>query len=339
MVKILALSALLLSLAAGTIIDYEAIIEQSSDPVDYKDQCPRFICNDAEEEKQSESRYLSQQVYCFKADFANPLNVYIKNCAEESGEYCSGSLNRCVADPYRQIADRLNGNQCVKNNECRSNFCSEGVCQKDLAEFEAQEGSQCESHEDCNPNFHCSQSGCRPQKEVGDECSNDFMCVNSAGCLLGKCARFGSLEDNNESDNELICKSGYVDPSTRECKPSPVIIDKEGPEYQCSSVQDSCAYLSDGKTFSLPCKCGLSPEGATFCPTIYNPDYTQLLAVVSENPCHTLDRFNIYECLMLNTFIKEDDNLNAFIVAKYEREQNQNIRSNSECIKSHSKVS
>ena len=70
-----------------------------------------------------------------------------------------------------------------------------------------------------------------PRVEVGGQCLDDFTCVNSAGCLLGKCARYGSLEDGNESDNELICKSGYVDATTRKCKPSPVIIDKVGPDY------------------------------------------------------------------------------------------------------------
>ena len=125
---------------------------------------------------------------------------------------------------------------------------------------------------------------------------------------------------------------------------TPIITDKAAPDYQCSSVQDSCTYETEGTTFSLPCKCGLTPDGHTFCPTIYTEGYTELLAEVARRigqaSCHTLDRFDVYKCLMLH--VKTDDDvalLDKFIIAKYEREQNQNIRKNSDCIKSHSKVS
>lgn len=45
------------------------------------------MCNDVVTEKESVSRYLSEQVYCFKSDFADPLSVYVKNCDAEEEKY------------------------------------------------------------------------------------------------------------------------------------------------------------------------------------------------------------------------------------------------------------
>ena len=73
---------------------------KSADPQDYFDQCPKFICTDNKDqlqaEKESFSRYLSEQVFCFKSDFAEPLNVYLKDCNSNYGDregakmYCHG---------------------------------------------------------------------------------------------------------------------------------------------------------------------------------------------------------------------------------------------------------
>ena len=52
----------------------------------------------------------------------------------------------------------------------------------------------------------------------------------------------------------------------------------------------------------------MNEMGSAFCPVIYNPDYTQTLADLSQqlsaktrvHECHTVERHNIYECLLLN---------------------------------------
>ena len=92
--------------------------------------------------------------------------------------------------------------------------------------------------------------------------------------------------------------------------PSPTIKNKNGPDYKCDSPIDTCLYESvfaNGEVheFSLSCKCGLTPTGAAFCPKVYKQDYTNLmqetlqrLSITGE--CHTLHRFDIYECLMMN---------------------------------------
>ena len=130
MVKKLILSGLvgLLTPATSAPIEADALLGQSSDPSDYRDRCPTFRCNDLEAESRSESRYLSQQVYCFKSDFAEPLAVLLKDCQGEGGMYCSGSLNRCMADPYQKLARRLPGSRCEFPSECLSRFCQDHVC-------------------------------------------------------------------------------------------------------------------------------------------------------------------------------------------------------------------
>ena len=51
--------------------------------------------------------------------------------------------------------------------------------------------------------------------------------------------------------------------------------------------------------FNLSCKCGLSPNGKSFCPTTFKKQYTKDLAKITETMgagCHTVDRFDLYKC-------------------------------------------
>jgi len=127
-------------------------LEHSDQTQLYKDLCPKFSCNDKEEERKSFSRYLSDQVYCFKSDFADPLSVYLKDCeqfAKEAGKqydvfgqpfrkdsdrklFCHGQLNRCMADPYVKFSERLLGSKCNASYQCLSGYCSaEGLCERE----------------------------------------------------------------------------------------------------------------------------------------------------------------------------------------------------------------
>ena len=97
---------------------------------------------------------------------------------------------------------------------------------------------------------------------------------------------YGSLDDYEPTDNELICKSGYMasqkDIGDTVCMPTPTIKNKTGPDYKCDSPIDTCLYESvfaNGEVheFSLSCKCGLTPTGSAFCPKVYKQDYTNLM--------------------------------------------------------------
>ena len=150
-------------------------------------------------------------------------------------------------------------------------------------------------------------------------CHSDFDCQNTLACSNGQCTPYGSIDTFESSTNPLACKSGFVSEILDEdsletlqlCLPTPEIISHEGPEYLCASPSDSCTYLShleDGHPleFTHPCQCGLTPDALAFCPVVYDSYYTQLVAQVTVqssqkfHECHTLDRLNIYECLILN---------------------------------------
>lgn len=191
---------------------------------------------------------------------------------------------------------------------------------------------------------------CLPVKDLSETCLRDEECSNSMACTSGKCQLYGSLEDYEVSDNNLACKSGFINQGTSKpsvCVPSPQIIDKNGPDYQCASATDTCKYQVSGSspfTFETPCACGLNPTGASFCPHVYTSSYTTLLRRVTEklaSHCHTTDRVNIYECLTSTNVTDENDKqlLNEFIVEHFEREANNQVRQNDHCMRSHSQVS
>jgi hypothetical protein len=127
-------------------------------------------------------------------------------------------------------------------------------------------------------------------------CTRDEECVNSMACTNNQCLSYGSLEDFMESDNSLACKSGFIkevtvsDSETKSvCVPAPRIINKQGPDFKCSSPQDTCLYEVSSSTssvpsftFETPCACGLTPTGASFCPNVYTQTYTTLMRRVIE---------------------------------------------------------
>ena len=75
--------------------------------------------------------------------------------------------------------------------------------------------------------------------------------------------------------------------------------------------------------------------GNAFCPVVYNPDYTQTLASLSQqlssksgvHECHTLERHSIYECLLLNVESRvELQLLDRYITQHFEQTRNHDIR-------------
>lgn len=83
--SIVILAALLQQCARA--LQSERSLHLTDKPELYKDECPKFMCNDVVTEKESVSRYLSEQVFCYKSDFADPLSVHIKDCNAEEAKY------------------------------------------------------------------------------------------------------------------------------------------------------------------------------------------------------------------------------------------------------------
>ena len=55
---------------------------------------------------------------------------------------------------------------------------------------------------------------CLPVKTLNETCFRDEECPNSMACTSGKCQLYGSLEDYEVSDNNLACKSGFINQGT-----------------------------------------------------------------------------------------------------------------------------
>lgn len=137
--------------------------------------------------------------------------------------------------------------------------------------------------------------------------------------------RYGSLGEYERSNKADACESGYIGlyEGKEVCLPTPRIVsDQSGPDYKCSSVKDSCVYetlLPDGEPLQVshPCQCGLTEQASSFCPYVYSPDYTStlnhvtstLLTTSKPHPCHTTERHNIYECLILNVASLDELNM------------------------------
>ena len=98
----------------------------------------------------------------------------------------------------------------------------------------------------------------------------------------------------------------------------------------------------------MQCACGLTEIGSAYCPRVYHKTYTETLNEVatkigdkkSIHKCHTLDRLNIYECLILNVAsIEELELLDRYITLVFEYEKSNEIRDNAPCVTKHSRVS
>ena len=150
------------------------------------------------------------------------------------------------------------------------------------------------------------------------------------------CMDYGSINDFELATNRMVCKSGAVaklDQGTV-CIPSPKIVNKAAPTYKCSSPSETCLYESDlgenaSHQFELPCRCGLSPTGSSYCGVTFDSDYTSIVAETLKRlagKCHTLERFDIYECLLRNVETEEDAMLlDRYIKLRYETDHHAEI--------------
>ena len=56
--------------------------------------------------------------------------------------------------------------------------------------------------------------------------------------------------------------------------------------------------------------------------------------------CHTIERHDLYECLILNVAVKEElELLEQYIVLSFEQTKNNEVRQNPPCMKMHGRVS
>ena len=132
---------------------------------------------------------------------------------EERKLFCHQELNRCVADPFFQVTQKLAGHTCINNYECRS-----GECVPDLNDPEGRTycrgtpvNGACSDDADCEIGTYCDQDTCQSQKAAKTPCSRDAECKNNLACANGHCIRYGGIFNGQKGDNALACQGGRSD--------------------------------------------------------------------------------------------------------------------------------
>ena len=200
----------------------------------------------------------------------------------------------------------LPGDACGGNNVCSGagDQCQSGFCKGQQA------GTQCGDQPDCDVGLMCVNMNpgivndtCQAQVQVGGNCGlpiTDDNCVNNAVCINGKCVQMfskgiGAIVSVDYA--AFACSTGFFKsyPPTGEavCLPPPV--SPNVPQPQTCTPGSVC--LSSDGAWSVPCECGLNPQGLAFCPPFpgddiyqtyfnYMVQYTQSASV---NNCHFLN--------------------------------------------------
>ena len=174
---------------------------------------------------------------------------------------CHQELNRCMADPWMQVSDKLPGHTCLNNYECRSQKCANTnglyLCQGSVA------NETCSADEDCSPGLYCSKSRgiCRTQLGEGKKCTRDFDCQNNLACANKVCIKYGKNFNGQDSDNPPSCMGGHAEKIYQmegkylppKCFKAPMLVEnfetnEPRTNMTCESIDSHCHYLSTSPT-------------------------------------------------------------------------------------------
>ena len=205
---------------------------------------------------------------------------YLQLCNDKATPYCipldqPNNNSTCQPSPPNPIAYAWPGEACKQNADCAYGTCQQGQC------FSLTQGKTCALNDQCNPGLYCgNQNQCVPLVALNQSCTEDYQCVNNAGCNFnsttgkGVCTEYLSIDSYEPvgpclNNSNMLCGSGtcgYY--SARE-------------EYVCipelpSYAQPPLKCTNDGDCFSIPdfptgtvltseCTCSYNPWGMSFC--------------------------------------------------------------------------
>lgn len=170
----------------------------------------------------------------FKSETSCPRKK--KECADDKAAYChiygtegTGTLSEfseyfrtCPKNENCKIPLASKVGQCLKNmfllsenqtcsvsSECRSGVCKESKC------IYVADGEICDFDSNCGRESFCENQKCVPLKKEGEDCIFDKECQVGFACgktngNKEKCTKMFSLEPGDQSNNELLCKDGYI---------------------------------------------------------------------------------------------------------------------------------
>ncbi|CAG9327172.1 unnamed protein product [Blepharisma stoltei] len=228
--------------------------------------CPSYSC------KTQAYSFQPQQCIYYQSN-----HYYLNPCQSKVVPFCQPTLGlsniTCVNTPKPQlIGISLPGEMCTNDLSCDSGVCDNGICNS------LNYLGNCTIHDECNPGLYCSAGMCIFQLQVGQQgCTSDYMCINSAGCLLntngvGVCKPYYSIAAGTQipsctNNVNLLCSSGLCGTKAGVAYCAQSVASSTALPMACQTNADcvSKADSSLGITFNSVCQCSYSPKGTAYC--------------------------------------------------------------------------
>ena len=189
-------------------------------------------------------------------------------------EKCGNAEERCLLegagpDYNCSITPTLYpGEMCEYPTDCMSGECAQGICGG------VEETGVCAHSTQCNLGLFCAlDKTCKKVARLGEPCGpSGNHCRSNLVCMNSLCVNMGTLEEGKLSDNKFACSTFYIAKEDGSndllCSKGPKI---NGDDHKCQGTKDMCDYqltLPSGQTKPIqqPCLCGLSEDGAKYCP-------------------------------------------------------------------------
>ena len=134
---------------------------------------------------------------------------YYRTCSK--GEICKIPVSSKIGQCVKRISLISEGQDCNVSSECQSGVCKDSKC------VYVADNESCDFDSNCGRESFCDikTKKCLPLKKETEECELDKEC--QVGLACGKttgnkqtCVKMFSLEAGAQSNNELLCKDGYI---------------------------------------------------------------------------------------------------------------------------------
>lgn len=226
-----------------------------------------------------------------RIDNSNNFFHRIKSC-EQDNETCD------YLSPYKgsevincqPIKNGIPGDPCKYNINCKSNMCILGVCDGKL------KNGRCNEDEDCNRGLACVNKKCQMQLPQNSKCKRNNECVNDNGCYNYKCIPYFSLDEGEESQYSIFCKSRFA--INGFCREIDLVQENSSTnkDYSCLNPNVGCKYQirNGGQTFYTNCLCSFGSTTKKYCRMDNSSDFNKLTRKLIENfdlTVHTTRRF------------------------------------------------
>lgn len=155
------------------------------------------------------------------------------------------------------------GLYCTNSTQCDSGVCTNNTC------IGKNESEECSIDLDCHINLFCNQENkkCTPLLKIGEQCTNDYQCAVNSICHNQKCTEIMSVNDGEEVEEFLLCKSLRVVRSGDKYKCLSTTLKNK--EIECAADQESCSYTfsygEQKEDVDVPCQCTYASTDLRIC--------------------------------------------------------------------------